>query len=601
MNDLPREFKIPKITATHADSMKAVGLADLLQSVFEEPVEIRDEGSYFSVITPSALDERLRSIPHSPRYPWLKASPGEDSPLGVSTIDLSAEFQRVKRWSENRKKLAKAKPTDPELEQLVQNDAPRPRWWVLAALTSSKLKAIETWNRVASAIAETETGEFRQEVESSLKLLMEGKPSAAKWGASSSGLFCPSQIKGFNELKPQGTHKGSVPVDAFEEWLRYQGYWQCTNLVSSSDDIRIYVPIPGHITSRSLGRLASGMERESITGCGPKSDILATIVLARLLIEHSREYHAAAAETDPELSFPSGCTPAQLVSGVHVTHYTKTSQRAYGVLATSVLALPDWFPIRNREDAEDWLGALDEHQRVIRYLNPGDRETPPKNKSDEIGLLIDYRRFLQRRGESGPWALLEFVERYGMLVMRVNGLKHENRLRWMTRFSSDYLRRIIMGTERRLVEIVDDSGFDAVARAVREVTVKAQNKRARFRAKLSTQDTWREIRYELLHDIHRTRKVPGDAFIECVSEFISRYNYENVRHREEKKDPKAAPPNVSDEQLKSFLGLVDQYRAPVVGALLAAYGTCKEKWDVDGEDYSGASESGTNAQARESV
>ena len=141
-----------------------------------------------------------------------------------------------------------------------------------------------------------------------------------------------------------------------------------------------------------------------------------------------------------------------------------------------------------------------------------------------------------------------------------------------------------MGTNEKLLEIIDDPGFEAVARAVRQATVTSQNKRARG------EDVWREIRYELLHDLHRTRKVPGNAFVECIMEFVSRYDYENARRRETKKDPKAAPANVSDEELRSFIALVERYGASLVGALLAAYGSCKEKWEP--ED-AGTSESAT--------
>ena len=126
-----------------------------------------------------------------------------------------------------------------------------------------------------------------------------------------------------------------------------------------------------------------------------------------------------------------------------------------------------------------------------------------------------------------------------------------------------------------LSDIMNDPGFEAIARAVRQATVTAQNKRAR------KEEVWREIRYDLLHDIHRTRQVPGNAFIECLGEFVSRYNYENARQREITKNPKVAPANISDEELKSFVALVNQHGASVVGALLAAYGTCKEKWDGD--------------------
>lgn len=103
----------------------------------------------------------------------------------------------------------------------------------------------------------------------------------------------------------------------------------------------------------------------------------------------------------------------------------------------------------------------------------------------------------------------------------------------------------------------------------------AQNRRAR------REDVWREIRYDLLHDLHRTRKVPGYAMVECITEFISHYNRENARRREEKKNPKAAPANVSDEELRAFLALIDLHGASLVGALLAAYGSCKEKWEPE--------------------
>ena len=567
MNNTICEFRTYKATATHADSLKAIGLADLLQSMFEEPVQVEEDSGEFVVRTPADWRDRAGAIAHSPRYPWLNpGGPDAGAPEGLDVVDISEEFQRVKRWSENRRILRQRGGIDVELQQLIQQDAPRPRWWILAAMTATKLKAISTWNRVAQSIAEGPVDEFRNHVVESLDALHSGRPSKVDWKATSSGLFCPSAIKGFNELKPSGTTRGSVPVDDFEEWLRYVGYWQSAHLVSDSDNIRVYVPVPMRLSSRSIARLASRLENEILVGCGPQSDILAVLALARLLIEHSREYHEPSAAPDPELSIPLGSSPAKLLSGVYVTHFAKTSQRAYGVQSTAVLALPDWFPITTRQEAEDWLSILDEHRRLITGLR--------NDRSDEIGLLIMYRRFLEARGETGLWSLVEFMERYGAFVVRVNGLKQENRIRWVTRFTDQYFRRIVMGTNDEFVAIIDDPGFDAVARAVRQATVTAQNKRAR-----QDKDAWREVRYELLHDIHRTRKVPGNAFVECISEFISRYNYENARRREVEKDIKAAPGNVTDEEFKSFAALVDRHGAPVVGALLAAYGSCKEKWE----------------------
>ena len=568
MNSVVTELRVYKTTATHADTLKAAGVADLLQLAFDKPVEIRDEGPSFCILLPRPLENAFERIPHSPRYPWLRTKTTDAPPKGLASVDISAEFTRVKRWAENRRKLAKA-PADPELLQLIQQDAPIQRWWILAALTATKLKAIGTWNRVAEAIANTSASDFRCQLAAALHDLAAGRPSKVRWAATSNGAFSPAQIKGFNELKPQGTTRGSVPVDSFEEWLRYQGYWQIANLVTDGNSIRLYVPVPGKVSSRTLGRIAARLESETLMGCGPQSDILATLALARLLIEHSTEYHSSGAEPDPDLSLPLGHTPAQILSGLQVTHYTKTSQQAFGLQSMCSLALPSWFPIMGPSDAADWLAILAEHRRGILGLQ--------SDRSDEIRLLLLYRVFLQRRGEAALLALVEFMEEYGALVMRVNGLKQGNRTRWMTRFSCEHFRRIAMGIDSRVAGIVGDPGFEAVARAVRQSTVTAQNKKARG------ENVWREIRYELLHDIHRTRKVPGSAFVERISEFVSQYNYENARQREMAKDPKAAPANVSDEELKAFLALVDHHGASLVGALLAAYGSCKETWEKEEE------------------
>jgi hypothetical protein len=37
-----------------------------------------------------------------------------------------------------------------------------------------------------------------------------------------------------------------------------------------------------------------------------------------------------------------------------------------------------------------------------------------------------------------------------------------------------------------------------------------------------------------------------------------------------------APPNVTTEEFRAFASLVERYQAPLVGALLAAYGSCRE-------------------------
>lgn len=190
MSDTSQIFRLPKQTGTHADVFAAVGLADLLQSLFEKPVQLRDEGALFLIVPPGEFSGVLEKLPHSPRYPWLFAGTGDPQALmGLTAINMSEEFQRVKRWFENQRKIRQQKNPDPDLLQLLQKDAPISRWWICAPLTATKLKAISTWNRVAECISRTPAQTFRTQVGDALQAVATGSPSKIRWPATSNGLF----------------------------------------------------------------------------------------------------------------------------------------------------------------------------------------------------------------------------------------------------------------------------------------------------------------------------------------------------------------------------------------------------------------------------
>ncbi|HEU4686188.1 MAG TPA: hypothetical protein VFS39_16895 [Nitrospira sp.] len=586
MSDTFQSFTIQKRTGTHADVFAAVGLADLLRSAQRSgPVQLinRDIGFEVRLAAPITRDALVKGIGQSPGYPFLKANDKVHVPSEVrDLVDYKAEKAKADRRRElaNSKKRGKRKVLDTETQQLIQEEQLRGDWRLLQVLNT--LQGDETANRVHETIVKQKEATFRQDLSSALEDLSQQKLSRLKWKVSTVQLFTPIAAKGYSRLKPDSTDRNDKTkeqwADPFTEWLRYRGYFRiaCPFFQGQkAEHVRLICPIPHDISIGAIESVAREMRKGGVYGGAPKLDALAVLKLAELLVRHSEEYHDPGAEVFPGLSL-SGKTPAAVISGVTVTHYQSLGN-AKAVSAMSTLALPGWFPISSREDAEDWLGILGEHQRVIRGLQD--------DRSDEVGLLVAYRRFLETRGDDAVRTLVEFMERYGPFVMRANGTVLNGRVRWTTRFTDQYFRRIVMGTNASLVEILNDSGFEAVARALRQATVTSQNRKARG------DQVWREIRYELLHDLHRTRKVPGTAFVECVTEFISRYNYENARRRETERNPKAAPANVSDAELTAFLALVDRHGASLVGSLLAAYGSCKEKWEP--EEDEGAESSAT--------
>ena len=550
-------FLVPSSTGTHGDVLVAAGLADLLGSMpGAGVVRIREAEIGFAVSVPGRVD--LDRLPQHPGYPFLRVKPTAAVPRGaVDVVEYQNEKAKADRRKQARSGAGKRRRgrVEPQTDQAIQEEAPREDWLLLQVLNS--LQGDETSNRVHAAIVGRAPDRWRDEMARSLIAYRGGEPSGLDWKVTTVQLFTPTAAKGYSRLKPDSTDRNDKTKDRWAdplvEWLRYRGYFRVACPFFRGKDIRLLCPVPRDISVRALESLARELRRGGVSGGPPKLDALAVLRVAELLVRHSEEYHDADLEPWPGLSL-AGKTPAAAISGVMVTHYQSLGQsRAVSAMAT--LALPGWFRIRDRGDADIWLAILDEHQRAVRGLQD--------DHSDEIGLLLLYRRFLERRERTAAWALVEFMEHYGAFVIRAR-----ERQRRVRSFRTDYFRETVKDMDTTLTEILDDIGFRAVAAAVRRATVSAQALKAMKRP------DYREIRYDLLPELRRKRSLPGVApLMEGVADFLASYNAENARRREMGKN---APRNVTTEELSGFARLVEQHGTSLVGALLCAYGSCRE-------------------------
>lgn len=567
MSDTVSTVTVPKYTGGHGDVFAAVGLADLLQEAFPDDVGLADVGHGFAVRLPAPMTEHAwERIAPVPGYLYLRPNEKAVVPDGVPQFfDYPAEREKAQRLREQaaqrKGKRLESLPVEEPAETLHE------QWRLMQVL--NLLQGDETANKVHRQISGMDAASFRQQVAQGLAALGQGKPSGLDWAASAVQLFTPNAAKGYSRLKPDSTSRGDSTkeqwVDPFVEWLRYRGYFKvaCPYFQGpKGEHVHLLCPVPADIGIRSLCTVVGSFRaRVKAWGAAPKLDVLAVLGLVEMLVRHSQEYGQAGGETEALKDILSffGRTPAQLIGGVATTHYQSLGQ-SKAVTAMSVLALPGWFPIASPADALTWLEVLSEHQRVIRAIDD--------EHSDEIGLLITYRRFLQTRGVEALDELLAFMAVYGSLWLRAHGLNIGGRPRRLPRFTQTLVRRVIMGIAPKYELLLGNPGFQAVARAIRLSTVGAQALKA-----AGVKD-YREIRYDLLPDMNRKRNLPGNGpLIEALSEFIRRYNYENERRREL---GKRAPARVSTEEFGALVALVDEYGAPVVGALLCAYGTCKE-------------------------
>jgi hypothetical protein len=563
MSEPTQAYAVPKATGTHGDVLAAVGLADLLATSSKvAEVRIVERESDFQVHLRPPLDATdLSAIPQAPGYPFLKANDNVIVPAGVTDpVDYKVEKakadRRKKLIAESGKKGSGS--VDSETQQLIDQEQIREDWRLLQVLNT--LQGDETANKIFAVIVTEEPTKFHKELVESLNAISVGGPSGLKWAVSTVQLFTPTAAKGYSRLKPDSTDRNDKTkeqwADPFWEWMKYRGYFRvaCPYFQGQkAEHVRLLCPVPHDISVQALESVTREARKGGVYGGPPKMDALGVLRLAELLIRHSEEYHATDAEPFPGLRL-SGKTPAAAISGVMITHYQSLGN-AKAVSAMTTMALPGWFPMENHGDAEVWLAILDEHQTVVRGLQD--------DHSDEIGLLIAYRRFLERRGEGAIWALTEFMEQYGPFLLRAR-----EQGRKLRSFQTEYFRRILMGTAPSLSTVLGDQGFQAVASAVRKSTLSAQAMKAMRKA------DYREIRYDLLHELRRKRTLPGvGPFMEAVSDFVSKYNFENARRREMGKQ---APKNVTTDEFRSFAALVETYGAAQIGALLCAYASCRE-------------------------
>jgi hypothetical protein len=570
MNEEQTTFVLPRITGTHGDVFAAVGLADLLSDASAAPVRIRETGSSFA-LTANALD----GIPQTPGYPFLKTNEKVKVPTDVTDfVDYKAEKAKADR----RKKLTQGKSRKslgPEIEELLKQDEPLPNWRLLQVLNT--LQGDETSNRIHALIQSMTPCDFSQQVKAGLDALRSFEPSGLDWPASSVQLFSPNAAKGYSRLKPDSTERNDKTkeqwTDPFVEWLRYRGYFAgaCPFFDGpKAENVRLLCPIPADISVGALKEVCGALRQAGVFGGPPKLDSLATLKLTELLITRSQEFGSA----NPIAGlFLLRKRPSEVISGISVTQYQSLGS-AKAVSSIATLALPGWLVINSRDDALAFLSILEEHQRVVRSLED--------KHSDEIGLLIHYRRFLELRGEDSIRTLIDFMAAYGALIIRARGQGRE-----VTQFSTHNFGRLVMQNTQRLADVLHDTGFQAVAAAIRSATVSAQAQKAMNRP------DYREIRYDLLPELRRKSSLPGNApLVQAISEFISKYNFENARRWELNK---SAPRNVTTEEFSSLVTLIDTHHAATVGPMLCAYGSCRVSRDGnESEDNHNLNQTETN-------
>jgi hypothetical protein len=533
-------LRFRKVNGSHADVLAAAGAADLLHDL--NPIFV-DHGNEIELkIKREVNSADLANT--GPGFKYLKAGASEggedeDNPKKKATkkvpdavppsmvFDYNSENEKYKR------QMAAKASKDPDILESAQLDKPDPDF--------------RTYRIVKALQAESGLNKF---VEQFCSLTPEKRESAILKSLNGSSdfffesplvqLFNPQAAKGYALLKPTGTDRNDKTkekwAEPFFEWLRYRGFFAGSAgwfLGNKGEHVRVYTPIPKHMPFSLYSDVTAHFRSESLAGSAPKMDCLGALRLTRILIERSTAF----------------APPSQLISGIWVTHYQSLGQ-VRAVTATDQVAIPRWLDLKSKPDAVLWLEILEEHDKILRRLDD--------DISEELGLLKQYRCFLQGREREATIELAEFLAAYGNHIFRLRGQG-----KWLLpQFTREKVEAILQASYK---EILENPGFRAIADAIRSATVSAQVSKKRG-------SDYREIQYGALPELRRKIAEGRDDFMQAVSEFVSSFNTESARRYEQGKSGY----RISQDDFAAFAHLLDENPSwETIGTLLCAMATCK--------------------------
>lgn len=533
-------IEIPKTTGTYADSLRAIGTADLLEEISGTQSIIKDMGTHFQIECSSDIvPEQLRQPSPGYYYIWGKDDKKKNLPKPIGLVLDYEEEQKKARTTGNinrrRNNTINQALQEQGMDQTVTTHQEYKPASILASMRMSWIgdKTIFSWVMKSPEKALILTKEVFANT---------GKSKAIKPPKITlSQFFNPSSGKGVNRAKPDSTSPTNLDApDFFEEWMKIRGTFHAMLPYRNKHDFKLFVIEPAEIGPKALAVLRNRLLGFNLVFnlSGIRLDIEATLRLAEALIRHSDVVQG-------EIRL-RGKRPSEIIKGLRQAFF-KSMGTAAALMNDAFLPLPDWFSIENRDDASSFLGIIKEHigddengQRKQGCLGSLDEK-----HSGDVPILQQYRKWLTT---GDKFDLLEFFAKFALHIMERRGKK-----KWVKEFSTENLT-ILFGRGHDMKEIVENAGFLSVARAIRNCTIYAVSLGER------------EPHFGLAQQWKQKIKGGSREFVPVLCDFVQTQNWE-VEHR-----LKGKGHSIEKKDLDSVIALIEKYGAELIGMLLLAYG-----------------------------
>lgn len=598
-------YYIDKINDTFSDALLAVGFAELLQEVQRQirkldRIMIRDAGSCYLIesntsttqddlqhLTPFRLVRGL--IPKDKENNQVE--PGEQ----ISQDVAGEGFNYQERIDESKAYYAKRKEVRgmPDAQAIITNlTKPHPQLGHYQSITQMKIASTfndltQRWMAIGPLQGEyisilftlfQTPGNDVDAARDACQALL--KKAQLKQAMTSTALQIINPTTGKGANRPKANGLADTNLDSFWplELLKFAGFMvvSAPYVIQGGKDRKTYVLQPKTIELSKLKSIMRDFRSACWSSTAVKLDIMASLRFAETFLEHHRV--ALRDQTQKQSEEDEAFDEEQVTSVAHgfdVAFY-KDMGSAFATMNLSTINFPQWLkPVKTLHDAEQALALLKEHRSIIQ----GIRRSNGEEGSEEYELLRAYRDFLSGYDLAPLWV---FTTAYSAYLISQH--EHEkNAKRWLRQLSSTGLEQIIEMTSttqtQPLSRITSNPGFQRIAYAIRQSTVRAQYQRSQERDREVRYDVRYGLGQELMREVRYREK-----FIAALATFLTQYNAETVREEEKlatKLGVRITPEQrrryklrgtVSISDIDEIITLIDTFDAETVGSLLVAYG-----------------------------
>jgi len=594
-----QHFYIEKTSDTASDILLAVGFARLLSRVLltrgkaSKGIMIYDRGSCYEIALPEPLTlEDLHRTPPISLIRYLVTEKEAKKRPGLIGFD----YEKQREISNNyytRKREARGKPDRKQIMEGVEPPHPLLRHY--EAIQQMKIAStfndlLARWEalgqlqnehiQILYALFSSPYNDLDTAMAAYQKLMkahhLKGKPTV-----TALQIVNPTTGKGANKAKASTLAETNQENFWLLELLKFVGFIAAANpyVVQGSKDRKTYVLLPKRLELTTLDHIMRRFRQQSQPSTVVKMDILATLQLALTYVQLRLEVLRGEEDAEDDYAFDE--PPSSIVQGFEVDFY-KDMGSAYATMNVATINLPDWLPaIKDLKEGQELETLLKEHIQIIQFIRVI-RNGRPEEGSEEYTLLRSYRDFLSGRTLRPFW---DFTTSYaGYLMSQREHEKNPKRhLRQLSVKGLDYLTMHASSEQSQLPlsTITSDKGFQHIAYAIRQATVRAQRRRSQ------EQDRTYEVRYGLAQELMREVRY-RDKFITTLSNFLTLYNAETAREEEKLANKLGRKLTLDDRRQYKLRGsvsisdidriveLIDQFDSETVGSLLVAYGYASE-------------------------